>query len=255
MIKHLVSPALAALAALILPVSPAAAANNCIFKTIGTTLYLKNNCETDSTIVVPAGTYFTGGSFTISTVDPAGGYFVGPVVSLAGAGTVTALNIALNLGTACEANDTNRRIGLLLDGSSGTVTKTTIVVNRDAASTCSDGVGIEIRNDGSTPVRTTASIKTSSVSGAYWTGIRVRGNVNPRVDSNKVTGAAVTVALAQAGITLTEGAQGLIIKNTVLSNGRQSPKQVPGVGIVLDGAAIKTSLNSNTVQFNDIGIR
>ena len=251
----------AALGSALSIVGAASATNDCKLHVLNpTVLELKNNCTTDSTIVVPSGMTLVGGGRTITVIDPPGGWFTGPVVKLTGpTGGVKTTNITGNLQSACEDNDTNRLIGVLVDGVSATMDRVTVTINRGPGNTCNDGIGFEFRNsfptDGSIPVPLVSTIKKSTVIGTQWIGIRLRGNVNVRVDSNKLTGDWLDAALAQRGVVLSEGASALVIKNTVLNYGRQSTKKDPGIGILLDGAAITTRLDTNTVQYGDIGIR
>ena len=133
------------LAAAVVVLSGAEAANNCSFTTVGTTMTLDGDCQTDATILVPDGMTLDGNGHTITGVDPAGGHFTGPVVGNGGATAhVTRLGVTVaGLANVCDAGDDRLR-GIMFMGASGSITHNEVSDINQGPSGCQEGNAIEV---------------------------------------------------------------------------------------------------------------
>ena len=107
---------------LALGTSPAQAAADCTFTTVGTTMFLDADCTTDATIGVPNGFTLDGRGHSITAVDPSLGHFVGPVVTNEGslAYISNLLVQAQDLTNICDGG-ADRLRGIMFEGASGAI--------------------------------------------------------------------------------------------------------------------------------------
>lgn len=179
------------------------------------------DCTTDQTLPVPDGWTFDGAGFTVTAVDPANGHFVGAVIRNAGT-TTHVRNVtvtASDLVDACDGGDDRLR-GILLDGSAGSVTDSTVVGINQGTSGCQEGNAIEVRN---APFDTTGPDLAVTVSGNeirdyQKTGIIANGSLAATVVDNVVEGSGPVDHIAQNGIQVGFGATATVQRNTVTAN-------------------------------------
>ncbi len=181
-----------------------------------------------------------------------------PVIYVTGtsAGNINNLKVdGLGLG------DTNNRIeGIAYYNAGGTTDAVTIVgIRHSPLNGVQNGVGVVVFNDTGT---NTVNITNSSISDYQKNGIAANGTgLTVNITGNVITGAGNTLLIAQNGIQVGFGAIGHINGNNVSGNmysggagGMDPMTATQSVGILLFGAEDGTTVGTNTVNGNDIGI-
>jgi hypothetical protein len=218
--------------------------NICHFTPVGSTLNLDGDCVTTSTISIDNGFTLDGHGFTITAMDPAGGHFVGAIVTNAGtSASVTNLRLtASGLADICDA-DTNRLRGILLNDASGSITNNVVTGVRQGPSGCQEGNSIEARNyPGS--VNRSVTISGNAVSNYMKSGIVVTGLINATVTGNTVTGDGPINFTAQNGIQVGYGATATV-KNNSSSGNNYTPKDYVACGLLIyQASGVKASSNN-----------
>jgi hypothetical protein len=225
----------------------------CHFTTSGTIVTLDDDCVTTSTISIPNGSTLDGDGHTITAMDPAGGHFIGPVITNAGA-SANVMNLtvtASGLSDVCDGG-ANRLRGILFDGASGSITGNTVTGVRQGLSGCQEGNAIEARKEpfaGETgPVSVgpdvNVTISNNTVSNYQKNGITVNGAVVASVLNNVVTGDGPASYIAQNGIQIGWGGTATVKSNTVTGNA-YSPGTTLACGLLLYRAdGVKASSNN-----------
>lgn len=243
-------------AAVLATYSSASATTNCVFVTTTKAMKLQAPCTTDETLLIPNGVTLDGQGFKITAIDPPGGNFQGAILRNGGkSANVTNIFLRTNLADFCNTEE-NKVVGIQFDKAAGTISSVNITMNKAAgASTCSEGVAVKAQ---SVPFSTKSTylkvtVKNSTLNNNQLAGVVGVGNVTLRVDTNLIkntTGAAV----AHRGVELSDGVKGYVVNNQVLRNSHAPLNNDPGYGILLNNVA-QTTVLTNTVNFNDIGIR
>jgi len=171
------------------PIPPCAATSDSTTKTIT----LTSDCTTDHTIHITNGWTLNGAGFTITAVDPTGLHFLGAVIQVdAGISPTTIQNVgvtASGLTDTCDGG-VDRLRGILLDGTPGTVTGTTVHGVRQGHSGCQEGNAIEARffPSPASSQRLAVTISNNTVSEYQKNGITTNGQVSAMISGNTVTG-------------------------------------------------------------------
>ena len=224
----------------------------------GTTITLLADCTTDHTLLVPDGHTLDGDAHAITAVDPAGGHFVGAVVSNAGgSANVTDVTItASGLDEVCDGGDDRLR-GILLDGASGAITGVAVHGVRQGPSGCQEGNAIEARNVNEGAPERAVEIAGNAVLDYQKNGITVNGMLSALVEDNAVTGDGPVQDIAQNGIQVGFGASALVQRNAVSGNWYTGPADAVSCGLLVfeaNGVKQKTnSLTGNQVDFCNFG--
>jgi hypothetical protein len=239
----------------------AKATTACSFAVVGTTMILAGDCSTDSTIVIPDGFTLDGAGHTITAVDPAGGHFLGAVVTNGGA-TANVKNLtvkASGLADVCDGG-ANRLRGILFEGASGLITNNTVRDINQGASGCQEGNGIEVRNFGASPTRVSVTISGNTVTNYQKTGIVANGDVDANITDNVVRGAGAINYIAQNGIQIGFGANAQVMRNVVSDNSYTGSSAVDGGILVVGGPfyggafCVNSQITKNTLVNNDVGV-
>jgi hypothetical protein len=233
-------------------VTPANAATDCTFTTVGTTMTLNASCTTDATIYIPDGFTLDGAGYTITAHDPAGGHFVGGVLKNAGAvAHVTNVTVTVSgLQNACDGGDA-RLAGIWLQDASGSVTNSAVVNINQGQSGCQEGNAIQVRSapyDGTHPATKTVTVSGNTVSGYQKTGLLANGDVFLDAYNNQITGLGPVPFIAQNGLQLGYGAMGSIHDN-VISGNYYSGSGWTSAGIL----AFDINASDNKIFRNDFG--
>ena len=126
--------------------SLASATTTCVFNTNSTTkrMTLTHDCTTDATLKVPAGFTLNGAKHLITTLDPAGGNFQGPVVANASVNSaINVRNLMLDAPNLAAGNCA-AIAGISYNQASGTISGNT-VLHIGQGSTCpGSGYGISV---------------------------------------------------------------------------------------------------------------
>lgn len=244
-------------ALLVAPVQESLATTDCQFKRTSSQTYLLNDCTTDEGFVVPNKVTFNGNFHTITVIDPPGGTFTGAVLRAGGlSAKIYNVTIVSNLADACPAGQ--ELVGLLFDGGfGGAVDRVNIALNRGLASTCEQGVGIEVRNlipppPGAKPAKVT--IKRTNIVNAQLAGVRALGFVNVPMDSVNITGYGPTASVVQTGVLFAYGALGTFVKGTVLNHVHEPMNGTPAAGILIVEAGKGVKIDQSSIRVNDRGI-
>ena len=241
-------------------VSSAQAASTCEFKTAGSVMILTADCTTDTTILIPNGYTLDGRNHTITATDPEGGHFLGAVVRNSGAlAHVTKLRITTaGLANVCDSGLDQLR-GILFDGASGTIQKSTISHINQGASACPEGNGIVVQNfstNGTVPPVQTVKITGNRISAYQHSGIVCDGYVNCLVRSNVVGASAAQANQPANSIEIRYGAHAVVEKNDVSGNSWTGSTNYVSTAILLRYAAVGTLVRGNRLREGnaDIGI-
>jgi len=245
---------------LLVAASTAPAANNCVFKTVGTVMTLTADCSTDATILVPNGYTLDGGASTITVVDPPRGHFLGAVIKNAGpvANVVNTRITTGGLANVCDYGAAGLR-GILFDGASGVIARNTISNLNQGASACPEGNGIEVQQystDGTIPPPQTVHIYANRVSGYQKSGIVCNGYVSCAIRSNYVGDSAAQAYQPVNSVQVGYGAAALIEGNDIAGNSWGGPVNYVSTAVLLYYAASGTTVrHNNLMEANaDIGI-
>jgi hypothetical protein len=236
-------------------------ATTCTFTTVGSEMVLNDNCNTDSTILIPNGFTLDLNQNTITGIDPAGGHFVGAVVKNGGIkaeitnGTITVSNLV----DVCDGGD-NRLRGVMFQGASGSISNLSVLNINQGASGCQEGNAIEVRNFGDAPDTISVTIDSNTITGYQKTGIVANGDVNVTITNNFVDGGAPVGYIARNGIQVGFGGTGMVKRNTVKGNSYTGTSTVSGGILVVGGPGyggafcIGVQIMQNTVSNNDVGV-
>lgn len=240
---------LAALAA-----GTAHAETDCAWVERGSTRYLRADCQTDATLLIPDGFTLDGRGHTIKAHDPVDGAFEGAVVRNAGnSAHVRNLVIdAAGLAPVCHAAtpaDTRVRAILLQDADGSIVDNHVLAINQ-GASGCQEGSAIEVR---ASERNVEVLISANHVENFQKGGIVVIGTVDAGIYLNRVEGQGPTPNLAQNGIQLSGGATGSVKLNRVRLL-RYAPGTATAAGILLLDAEAPLEVSLNHIDSCDVGI-
>ena len=228
-------------------------ASACATSTSGTTITLLADCAVTSSFVVPNGFTLDGDGHSITANDPAGGHFVGGVVTAgAGAGTVRITDLevtASGLADVCDGG-ADRLRGILFDGVGGGIDDVVVHGVRQGLSGCQEGNAIEVRNlvgSNPAPAQIVVTITETTVSDYQKNGVTVNGNVAATVAGNAVTGDGIVSYIAQNGIQVGFGATALVSGNAVSGNWYTAPSGLPefdACGLLLfEASGVKQKAN------------
>lgn len=122
-------------------------AAECEFREIGTAWFLEDDCETESTIMIPEGITLDGRGKTITAIETMPGGWTGAVVQTAGSrATVRHVTITTeDLACIC-ARGADRLQGIRFDGASGLIWNTRVTGINKGDCNCDEGVGIVVSN-------------------------------------------------------------------------------------------------------------
>lgn len=180
---------------------------------------LDADCTTSTSITVPDGFTLDGNHHTITAIDPAGGHFVGGVVSSGGATMyVTQLGVsASGLANACDAG-ANRLRGIIFTGASGSVTHSTIDGINQGASGCQEGNAVEVRNFGDSPSTAVVEIAHDVITNYQKTGIVCNGDARCSIHENTIGASATQANLAANSVQFGFGGTGELLNNKITGN-------------------------------------
>jgi hypothetical protein len=241
-------------------VAATANAQVCSFTTAGKTMTLNNDCVTTASIQVPDGFTLNGAGHTITAKDPAGGHFLGGVVTNAGA-SASVINLRIttdNLVDVCDAGGDRLR-GILFDGASGKISNNTVSYINQGASGCQEGNAIEVRNFTANTPTSVVTIDSNRVSFYQKTGIVANGNVDAKITDNTVIGGGPVNYIARNGIQVGFGATGQV-KGNYVSGNSYTGADVSGGILVVGGPAyggdfcVGVQVMNNTLEGNDVGV-
>jgi parallel beta-helix repeat protein len=241
------------LLALLTP-SSAYAATDCTFKSSDKAMKLIADCTTDATIVIPDGYTLNGNGHSITAVDPPGDHFKGAVVRNGGA-TANIRNLTITVSGLADVCDDipDRLTGILFLGASGNIRNNKVLNINQGASSCEEGIGIDVDNPLDNPNIVRVMIEDNVVSAYQLSGIVANNTVYALVRDNTVTGLGPVDTIAQNGIQLGFGATGRVVNNTVSGN-VFTPQTVVGAGILLFSAGDGIRVDRNELDNNDVGI-
>jgi hypothetical protein len=236
-----------------------AARADCTFRTLGKTLILEADCETNGTVWIPDGFTMDGRGRTITAVETTPGGWKGAVVQAEGtSANVKNLTIATDdLACACKAG-ADRLAGIRFDGAGGKISGNSIWdIKKGGGCGCQEGIGIEIRNapfDGTgTPGgRTKVDITNNFVPLYQKGGIAVLGNVDAKVHKNSTAGLMPIAYIAQNGIQMSYGAAGVVHSNLVDGNWYEGDGWASTGILVFETDGVR--VQDNDVVENQIGI-
>jgi hypothetical protein len=243
-----------ALVAFLLSAQQASAADNCNFLKTSTAWVLQGACQTDSTIVVPNGITLNGQSFRITAKDPVGGNFQGPILTNGGSVfNISNLTLRTDVAMADVCNTgAGKLVGILLDNAASTIVNVNILMNKaGGTSLCEEGVAIRAQATGSSFKKVT--IKNSIFNGNQLAAVEFVGSISGRVEGSTIKGGDGLVAIPKRGIVVEQLAKAYITTNTIIRH-RQGPLATnPSFGVLFDNAG-QSTIVSNTINFNDIGV-
>jgi hypothetical protein len=251
-------------AVLFLLIASAMASAQCTFTTVKKTMTLNGDCITTASIIVPNGFTLNGAGHTITAMDPVGDYFKRGVIENGGANAdVTNVKITTSsLVDPCDQGSTRLR-GILFDGASGSITKSTITnITHVGAGPCGDeGNAIEVRNF-SAPDTTKVKIDANTATGYQKGGIIVNGDVDAMITDNVVDGIAPSPFIARNGIQLGFGATGMIKRNQVSNNEYTGAEEAAAAGVLIVAGpffigspySVGSQVDQNTIIENDVGV-
>ncbi|MBX4189475.1 right-handed parallel beta-helix repeat-containing protein [Candidatus Parcubacteria bacterium] len=221
----------------------------------GKTLVLTTNCTTDVSILVSDAWTLNLAGNAITAVDPAGGHFLGAVVTnVPGATYITVTNgtiTASGLANVCDAGDDRLR-GVLLNESGGTVSNLTVTGVRQGHSGCQEGNAIEARRSpfSNTAPKLNVTISNNTVTDYQKNAITCNGSLACTITGNTTVGDGPITYTAQNGIQVAFGAAGIAVQNNKVSGNYYSPADTEACGILLFQAA-GVSASKNTLSANE----
>jgi len=250
-----------AVMAAVMLISAGAASAACTFTNSKNTMLLNGSCTTTTSIVVPDGKTLDGRGFTITGLDPVAGHFKGGVI-INGGGSASVTNVKVTvsgLADVCDAG-ADRLRGILLDGASGSITRNTVTNINQGPSGCQEGNAIEVRNFGSNPATSRATVDGNTLTGYQKTGVVANGNVDVSVTNNFVDGLGPVGYNARNGIQFGFGGTGSARGNTVNGNSYTGASDVSG-GILGAGGpgyggdfCVNIQIDKNDLDGNDVGV-
>ena len=142
----LAAPAGAALAAGLAPAASVQTA--CDVTTSGTTIMLARDCDTASTLTVPAGFTVDGAGHAITAHDPGpGAFFQGPVLTNAGDSMLLENLTVRGTGFAGDCDNANPLYGVLFNNASGSMTNVDVLdITSLTACPAVSGIGVTAAN-------------------------------------------------------------------------------------------------------------
>ena len=242
---------------------PGPLSTTCTFTLAAGTRTLTSDCTTNTTILVGNGETLDGAGHLITANDPAGGHFVGGIISNAGSvAHVQNLRVtAYGLADVCDGG-ADRLRGILFDGASGSILNNEVTNINQGASGCQEGNGIEVRNapfDGSHPNPLQVTIADNVVTGYQKTGILANGDVFAEITGNTVVGAGPVPYIAQNGIQVGFGATGEVRGNDISGNEytgcSKTDARETGCTPWVSTALLLYDVDANTVRRSDNSFR
>jgi hypothetical protein len=207
-----------------------------------------------------------GRGFTITARDPPGDVFRGAIVRNGGPVlNVDQLRLTTDgLDDACDADD-DRLNGILIEGASGSVTRSVVDGVKQGDSGCQEGNGIIVRNvdGGRFPFGAPrVEIAGNTVTGYQKTGIVVDGDVNATVTGNVVDGGGPVDFIARNGIQIGLGARATVSRNRVVGNSYSGAfGGAVGAGVLVVGGpfndapfTVGTDIEDNVILGADVGV-
>ena len=233
----------------------------CRFEQSGTTVLLRADCTTTTSIVVPDGATLDGGGHTITAVDPADGRFTGGVIESGGtSANVMDVTIVGAVGKrtsgACQAGDAAFR-GILFDNAAGSIRNTVVRnINVGDGSLCAEGDGIVVQRapyDGQHASVRAAIVEGNVVVGAQNVGILVHGDLAATVHNNRVEmyRAANPLPDGRVGIKMDTVAGGSSAIGNRVNNGARAETNASGI-VMSD--TMSTEVRDNKVSASKFGI-
>jgi parallel beta-helix repeat protein len=230
------------------------AESDCEWLDVGTTRFLRADCETDQTLFVPDGFTLDGRGHRLTAVDPPDGAFSGAVVQNAGSrASVRRLVIdAGDLTPVCHpATPVDTRVrAILLQDADGAIVENRIVAINQGPSGCQEGDGIEVR--ASRPVE--VWISANRIQNFQKTGIALFGSVDASVYLNRIEGEGPVAYIAQNGIQLSGDISGNLKLNHV-SGVSYTGTESSATGILLINVENPLELSLNRVEDTGVGVR
>lgn len=211
-----------------------ASAQTCQFSTCGDTMTLLDDCVTDATITIPDGLTLDGQHHTITAVDPAGGHFLGAVVTNGGdTAVVRDLRIVGKFtSTTCDENNLLRGI-LFLNTTRAEAHDTFIEgMHRGPGNTCQDGNGIVAERmpyDGTHPATGEVKIAHNVLVDFQRLGVYVAGDLNAEVRENSLATSIPAPAGGSFIISMFDGATGRIDRNDINGGYTSGEQNVNGI--------------------------
>jgi parallel beta-helix repeat protein len=238
-----------------LGVPPAARAEtDCAWQELGHTRYLRADCQTDETLLVPDGFTLDGRGHRITVVDPPSAAFAGAVVRNAGA-TAHVRRLVIDagqLGAVChpDAPEDTRLRAILLQDADGSVTDNQVLAINQGASGCQEGSAIEVR---ASQRRVEVLVSGNRIQHFQKTGIVLIGSIDAGIYLNRVEGEGPVDYIAQNGIQLRGDVSGSVKLNHV-SGVSYSGTNYSATGILLIDVVDPVEIALNKVEDTGVGI-
>jgi hypothetical protein len=221
---------------------------------------LDADCSTTGPILIPEKFTLDGQGHTITAVDPPSDHFHSAIVQNAGA-VAHVRNVTLtasNLADVCDTGDDKLR-GILFDGASGSITKTTITdVNKSGQGDCAaQGASILVRNapfDETHPKpEQHVHITHSTITGFSKIGIAANGNLTAQIAHCTVQGLSGTgIAVdGEDAIVIEQGALGGASHNTITQTWNSGDPETLGIFVF---ESDKVHVGGNTINGSKEGI-
>lgn len=234
------------------------ATNTALGKPNSNVIKLDMDLTVTATYLIPDGYTLDGNGHTITAIDPAGGHFVGPVVSNDGA-TAHVKNLTVNasgLTNVCDGG-ADRLRGIMFEGASGSITHCTVIGINQGASGCQEGNAIEVRNapfDGTHPNTQTVEVAHNKIIDYQKTGIVANGDVNVSIHHNWVGASATQENLAANSIQLGFGAMGEAVQNNVHGNQWKGTSDFAASAVLVYLASSVNASQNNIRGNSDVGL-
>ena len=137
-----------------------------------------------------------------------------------------------------------------------------VVVNDNPVTDQLTGVGIGIGNQAPFATTGSATISDNEIYGYQWSGIVVdNAGSSATITNNVVMGNGLNPCCAEAGIEITNGADGTVVGNSISGNEVTNPNGGPAfgtaqqsIGIYVDDSGTPVEIGGNTIDANDVGI-
>ena len=137
-----------------------------------------------------------------------------------------------------------------------------VIVNDNPVTVPLTGVGIGVGNLAHFATTGSATISDNEIYGYQWSGIVVdNAGSSAAITNNVVTGNGLNPCCSEAGIEITNGADGTVVGNTISGNEDTDSNggPVPGstqqsIGVYVDQSAMPVEISGNTIDANDVGI-
>jgi hypothetical protein len=229
---------------------------------VGTGTYIEQITDTKSLQIVGAGASSTtiqspssplqhdsSGALSIVTISGSSTNteFTGFTVTGPGPGGPDSIDFGIFVRDGATANIHDDVIANIADNPiAGTIT----------------GVSIGVGNQGRFATTGSATISHNEIYGYQWSGIVVdNAGSSATISNNVVTGNGLNPCCAEAGIQITNGADGTVVGNTISGNEVTNPNGGPVYGTTQQSIAIYVAqsgmpveISGNTIDANDVGI-